>query len=173
MDEQAERVSQEFTPHKGFIKTLRIDRFGKIFSNLMSLCGVCAFFCVLASIVIPLFHGIAIIFAIFAFMLAVIFLSIFTFGLIYLDPDNIIYKLFNFIKNTDSEKTLKISDFFISMIPYICIGGLVFAALSVLMMILNKQKNCLGRIVLISILAIFFVISLIIYFKLGGKLWQN
>ena len=75
---------------------------------------------------------------------------------------------------------LKISDFSgnfenvlnvcLKSVPYFSIIGLVLSGLSILFLLLSKQKKSVGKIVFLSITMAGLAVILILYFVLGGSL---
>lgn len=159
-------------PPKKFIQDIRIYRFSAIFFNITIFCLCLAALAALATIIIPLFMVLVILVAAL-FLILLFFLVIATFGLILLDPNNPIRQTTDFINNINTEKAMDIATKFMRAIPYLCIAGLVFAVLTIITAAVSKHQNKVVKIVLASIFAGIMIITLIIYFWLGGILWQN
>lgn len=156
---------------KQFIKDVRLARLSTIYFTMCIACLVISMLAALSSFIIPIFYAFVMLFAIVALIL-MLFLIVLTFGLILAVPKNPIVVLYNFISNSNMEKVTKISQKFLLVLPYLCIIGLICAVISIIAISFTKEKK-VGRIVGLSILSVIFGLTLIVYYALGGVIWQS
>ena len=153
------------------IKDVRIVRLSSIFFNMSITCLAVIMLALLSSIIIPIFHGLVIVGAALLLILSFI-LVIVTFGLILLDENSPTRVLMNFIENSNMDKAMAVSKKFISTLPYLCIIGMLCAAISIIAICFSKGKKT-GRIVGLSVVIVVLATTLVLYYVLGGELWQS
>lgn len=159
-------------PPAKLIGDIRCFRFASIMFNVCVFCFVLSIMASVSSFIIPLFYAFVMLFAIFAF-LALLFLVVITFGLILLVPDNPLKLLLNFISNSNMDKVMLISQKLFDIVPYACIIGMSLATASIIASAFSKQNGKVGKIISSSIFIVLMTLMLIIYYKLGGMIWQN
>ncbi|MBQ8748869.1 MAG: hypothetical protein IJZ29_00150 [Clostridia bacterium] len=173
MEEISKQTSKTISPPKKLLTQMKCDRLGKIFSNIAFTCAVLIILVSLSTILIPLMYTLLII----CVLLLCILLVIFTLGMILLIPDSILSKLWNFMLDVTSGSTndliTNISQTCFSLIPYFSIAGIILCILSLIMLIVSNGKNHIVRIIFISLSIILMIVALVIYYALGGTIWQN
>ena len=153
-------------------KDVRLFRFASILFNIATACLVVCVIAAFSSFIIPVFYAFVMLFAIMILIL-LFFLVILTFGLILLVPNNPIRKMLDFIQNSNMEKVAKISQKCFNVVPYVCFVGLALSCFAIIMLAFTKNKDKKTKIILLSIFAVLMVLALIVYYSLGGVIWQN
>ena len=158
-------------PPKGIIKNNRISRLSSIYFAMTMACLLIVLIAALSSFIIPFIYCMVMLLAICA-LIMMLFLVVITFGLILLAPNNPIKVLFDFIQNANTEKVMNISQKLLSSVPYLCIAGLVTAVVSIIALSFTKEKKA-GKITGLVIVSVIMVLILILYYAIGGQLWQS
>ena len=156
---------------KFIAKEFRLSRLCSICFNGCITCFLLSMIAMFSSFIIPVFYGLVMMFAVLGLLLLFI-LVIATFGLILLVPNNPISALMNFIGGSGTDRVMAISQKFFSSLPYLCITGLAFAVVSIIVLSFTKERK-VGKIVGLSIVAVILTLFLIFYYVMGGNLWQN
>ena len=156
-------INHNFSPK--FNRSLRMDRFARIFFNLTVAAVVIASLAAIATIFIPLAQ-------LFLIVLVLIFLLgiiVFTFGAAFAMPGNPVGQVWEFLgKITKFDSMSTLITHIINAIPYVCIVGLVTSVVALFLAIFNKYKREVGRIVALSIFIVLLIVGIIIFFALGG-----
>ncbi len=170
MEENKEQVAVEFAPPKKQISMLRTERFAKVFTNMVFTCGPIILLLFLSVIILPVFQ----LFLAAIIFIVVVCMVVFTLGSIFAIENNPIGPIWNFLGNSlNMEYSAKIVEFCMSMVPYICAVGLVLSGLAITLLSVSRAKGRTGRIVAVSIIAGLIAIALVLYFVMGGALWQS
>ena len=171
---QNSQVVNKPVPSAKTLTGMRMLRLGKIFSNISIACSLVGLLAMLIAFIAPMMHGIIVALVMVACLLAIILLSIFTLGIIYLKENNPVVKIFNFMSNMGNiDNSAAFANFCYSLVPYLSIGALVTAVLSLPLLFINKQEKCVGRIIFACIMAVISIVLLVVYYLIGGVLWQN
>ena len=163
---------KQICPPSNIVKDVRIFRLASIFFNISLACFVLCVIAAFSSFIIPVFYAFVMLFAILL-LICLFFLVIITFGLILLVPNNPIRIMLDFIQNSNMEKVAKISQKCFDVVPYFCYIGLAIAVFAIITLIFTKQKGKTSKIVWTSIFAVLMLVSLIVYYALGGQIWQS
>lgn len=170
MVEENIMADYQIEPLPEMITEIRKNRFSKIFSNIAYTSAILALIALLATLVVPLLNFLAIV----ILFIIIACIVIFSFGAVFAIENNPVPRLWEILSNlTNQETTFKIVDICVKSTLYISIIGICFAVAALLMTIFTKKNKKAGSIVGLSIIIGILVIYLIIYFVLGGSIWQS
>lgn len=154
-------------------KSMCLDRLALIFKHMLVTCMIIVLSCGLLAILIPLVGSLILVFVYLVCFLICAAGVVVTFGLILLEENSFVARIWEFLSNLgDVGGMATFANFCYSLVPYFCVAGLVACVLSLVMSILSKQKRLGGRYVLIGIAVVVLTISLIVFYAMGGVLWQ-
>lgn len=110
----------------------------------------------LSTILIPLLYVFVMLFAI----LATMFLTVFTFGLVYLEPNGPVKWIWDFVTGIGSDGVMGMMEFFIKGIPTASIITVSISILSIVLTSLYAKRGKIGKLVSTSIfLFIDFIVA--------------
>lgn len=169
MEEENVKVNEIPSYPKNVFVDARIDRFGKIFFHMTLACLITMLVLFSSTIIGPMLYTVVLVF-LFA---AAIAMSIFTLGLIYLDANNTMGKVWEFIgkvgdAGASMQTILEICFEAIKWFTVVCIvasvAGIVFTSLT-------KGKSKVGKIVFLSIGIVVSIVVLALYI-IGGIAYE-
>jgi len=157
-----EKEIPQIQPPTSFVIRSRVSRLARIFSNLVIALGIISFLMMLGWIFVPML-------VIVVFMLvlvAEIAIVFFTFGLVFLVPNNIAVRLWDFIGNIFSHGLVfeQIMTLLTNIARTMCFIGVALSILSTVMLTVFKVNNKAARIAINIICGILMVIALLIFY---------
>lgn len=172
MSENNNQTFIEVAPPSKIVAQMRWGRFGNIFSNITFTIAIVLIVAMITSVVVPVFYVIILILT----LALLIILVFFTVGIILIIPNSpikIVWKFFKKLIDSKSGELIEsISSFCVKMIPYLCYIGIGLSILSIFIFAISRQKTT-WRKVLLGIIIVFMMVTLVIYYLLGGQLWHN
>lgn len=155
------------------LRSMKFYRFGLIFNHMAITVGILAFICIMSLILIPIM-GAVVVLAVIAFaIIAIIVLAIISFGLLFLQENGPIQKIWEVFMNVTNGvvQTKEIAKLLTSFVPYLGMAGIVTSVLSITMLVLSKRK-CVSQIIVNSIMVVMSIVILLIVL-IGGVTWQG
>jgi len=173
VNEENASVVESFSPAE--LKNMRLTRFANIFYRMFTTSVVTAIVVLCLCVLFPAVSAIAYVAIFFLGVFAILVLIACSVGTILLQENNIVSKIWGFIGNTTNsmDKTMVITKFLFSSIPYILFVGLALSVLSIVFLSLSRQSGRIKAIITTCILTFLIVVGIVLYFVLGGTLWQN
>lgn len=147
----------------------RCDRFGRIFFNMALACLITMLVLFSSTIMGPLLYALVMI----LLFIVAIAMSVFTLGLIYLDSNNTMGKVWGFIgKVGDVGASMQtILEICFEAIKWFAVVELVAAIAGIVFVSLTKGKSKVGKIVFLSIGIVVSIVVLALYI-VGGIAYE-
>lgn len=174
MEENIVSNIEEHSPPKGYLKQMLIDRIAISLSNMGFISIPLIITAIIIAIFLPAIQGMIFVLIFLLALIAILFLIICTIGVLLFVPDGPIQQIWEFINKLGkvSDTTVQISNLVFNSIQYLCIVGLSASILSLIPLFLSKQKSIV-RIIFTFIAAAVLTTILILYYTMGGVLWQS
>lgn len=174
MEENKEQTTIENALPASMYKEMNRNRISKIFAHMAITAGIATPSLILAAFLVPTMAMFVQFFVVVLGMLLMIAMVVFTIGLIFLDPSSPLGEIFNFISSISAgnEIMIKIANICFSITRYVGFIGIALSIASIVLLAVGREKGRIGKIVFISILIFFSIISIIVNFIMGGVLWS-
>lgn len=167
----ATNVQYNSTPPEFILKDLKVDRLCRICNNLVITALLLMALMGLAFIIVPVFQMAIILVLLFI----MIFIVIFTLGLVFLDTNSPLAPLWDAFQKVSSTTEMigNVMNFLLSLTPIVSIVCICASIISIVSTGFIKTKRKAGRITLHIFAIIIFVVAIILYYAIGGKVWQG
>ena len=113
---------------------------GSFFAYVAIPLFIISLFCILATILIPILHGLLIILD----LIAILLLILFTLGLIFMAENNPVIPMWEFINSSNTESIMGFATTCFNIAPYVAGAGVLVSLFSTIMLFSSKQK-CTGK----------------------------